>query len=145
MQDGFFPQARQVWSDLLASAPPDAAWIPVVRRQLAHLEAAMGEAPAPEPPKGPSSDDVAAAEAMTPAERQAFIRSMVDRLAARLEDEPENLEGWLRLGNAYSVLGEEALARQALGRAEALAAGLPDDSPLRGAVNEALRKLPNSD
>ena len=145
VQDGFFPQARQVWSDLLAGAPPDAAWIPVVRRQLAHLEAAMGEAPAPEAPRGPSSDDVAAAEAMTPAERQAFIRSMVDRLAARMADDPENLEGWLRLGNAYSVLGEEALARQALARAEALAADLPDDSPLRGAVNEALRKLPNSD
>ncbi len=145
VQDGFFPQARRVWSDLLAGAPPDAAWIPVVRRQLAHLDAAMGEAPSPEPPKGPSGADVAAAEAMTPAERQAFIRSMVDRLAARMEDEPGNLEGWLRLGNAYSVLGEVALARQALGRAEALAADLPDDSPLRGAVNEALRNLPNSD
>ena len=145
VQDGFFPQARRVWSDLLADAPPGAAWGPVVRRQLAHLDAALGEAPSPDSPKGPDSSDVAAAEAMTPAERQAFIRSMVDRLAARLEDEPENLQGWLRLGNAYSVLGEEALARQALGRAEALAADLPDDSPLRGAVKEALRKLPNSD
>lgn len=69
---------------------------------------------------GPSREDVAAAEQMSAEDRAAMIRSMVDRLAARLEDEPDNLEGWLRLAGAYEVIGESDKARDARARAEAL-------------------------
>lgn len=45
-------------------------------------------------------------------EQQAMIRSMVEGLAARLEEDPDDPQGWLRLANAYEVLGrsEEAIA-----------------------------------
>ncbi len=157
VQDGMAQEAYKVWSDLLADSPPDAAWTPVVERQLARLahmmgmaappdETAPGEtAPSAATPSGPSAADVAAASEMSAEERSAMIRSMVDRLAARLEEEPDDLEGWLRLARSYQVLGETDEARAALARAEALAAELPADSPLRGAVKEALRNLPSSD
>ncbi len=70
---------------------------------------------------GPSADDMAAAAQMSPEERQAFIRSMVERLAAKMKDNPEDLEGWLKLANAYRVLGERAQARDAFAAAAALA------------------------
>lgn len=77
---------------------------------------------------GPSAEDVAAASEMSEEDRAAFVRSMVERLAARLEDEPEDLDGWLRLANAYRVLGEEDAARAALERAAPL---VPETGPAR--------------
>lgn len=62
---------------------------------------------------GPSAEDMAAAEQMTPEQRQAFIESMVERLAVRMKQEPENLEGWIRLANAYGALGKREEARAA--------------------------------
>ena len=56
-----------------------------------------------------------------PEQREAMIRSMVERLAARLETNPDDRDGWLRLARAYEVLGEAEKAEQARGRAEALA------------------------
>jgi cytochrome c-type biogenesis protein CcmH len=69
---------------------------------------------------GPTEEDVAAAEQMSGEDRAAMVRSMVDRLAARLEDDPDNLEGWLRLAGAYEVIGQPDKAREARARAEAL-------------------------
>jgi cytochrome c-type biogenesis protein CcmH len=74
---------------------------------------------APQP--GPSSDDMAAAAQMTPEERDAFIRSMVERLADKMKDNPRDLDGWLKLANAYRVLEEYDQARDAWGKAAELA------------------------
>ena len=46
-----------------------------------------------------------------------MIRGMVDGLAARLKDNPADVDGWLRLSRAYGVLGEPERARDALGSA----------------------------
>ena len=42
---------------------------------------------------GPTAADIAAAQAMSGEDRAAFIRSMVERLASRLESQPEDLDG----------------------------------------------------
>jgi cytochrome c-type biogenesis protein CcmH len=42
---------------------------------------------------------------MTPEQRAAFVDSMVSGLAARLKDHPDDVDGWLRLANAYDKLG----------------------------------------
>ena len=55
---------------------------------------------------GPTREDVEAAREMSGADRMAFIQSMVDRLAARLKEEPNDIQGWKRLARAYQVLGE---------------------------------------
>jgi len=54
---------------------------------------------------------------MSPEERQVMIRSMVDRLAARLEQDPNDKDGWTRLAHAYDVLGESEKAQAARARA----------------------------
>ncbi len=77
-----------------------------------------------EQPRGPSAEDMNAAEEMTPEERQEMIRGMVDRLAERLRENPGDLAGWLRLGRAQAVLGELDKSADAYGRALAL---VPDN------------------
>jgi cytochrome c-type biogenesis protein CcmH len=62
---------------------------------------------------GPSTEDMAAVAQMSPEQRQAFIESMVERLAAKMKDNPDNLEGWIKLANAYGVLDKREEARAA--------------------------------
>jgi cytochrome c-type biogenesis protein CcmH len=66
---------------------------------------------------GPTADDVRNADAMPPADRAAMIRGMVDGLAARLEQSPGDVEGWIKLIRSRKVLGETKEAAQALQRA----------------------------
>jgi len=70
---------------------------------------------------GPNGQDMQQAAQMSPQERAAFIQSMVDRLAERLKQQPEDLEGWLKLARAYSVLNRYDDARQAWSKAATLA------------------------
>ena len=70
---------------------------------------------------GPGQADMDAAAALSGPEREAMVRSMVDRLASRLEAEsPGDLAGWQRLARAYDVLGETEKANDARARIEAL-------------------------
>lgn len=50
-------------------------------------------------------------------DQRAQIRQMVERLAARLESEPDDLEAWLRLIRSYTVLQETDRAQEALQKA----------------------------
>jgi cytochrome c-type biogenesis protein CcmH len=110
------------------------------------IAAAMAGAAAPPPaaanpavaPPGPSAQDIAKAQQMPDADRQAMIRSMVERLATRLQSQPNDLEGWLRLGRAYGVLGERDKALDAYERAQNL---LPAGSDQRQAVAAAIAGL----
>jgi cytochrome c-type biogenesis protein CcmH len=87
---------------------------------------------------GPNADDIAAAAELSAENRAAMVQSMVVRLAARLQEESEDLEGWLRLANAYRVLGDIDAARDALTRAEPL---LPDTGPERQTYQDLSREL----
>ena len=55
---------------------------------------------------GPTPEQIQAAENMSGDERQAMILSMVEGLAARLADNPDDPEGWTRLLKARQVLGQ---------------------------------------
>ena len=52
-----------------------------------------------------------------------MIRGMVDRLAARLQEHPDDIEGWRRLARVWEVLGEpeKAAAARARTRKQVLA------------------------
>ena len=156
-QDGRAQEAIDIWLGLLRQSTAEAPWRPVVAQQIREAAASLGiEAPelpvapdpvAPDPlgvtqgsaPPGPDAADVEAAGQMSAEDRAAFIRSMVARLAERLEAEPGDFQGWLRLARAYGVLGEAAQARDALSRAEAAINELPEDAPERTQL-EAARK-----
>lgn len=120
-QDGDLRGAIDDWLALEADAGPDAAWRPMLaeRLKLAAQEAGidLDARRAELTPRGPTAADIAAAQQMSPADRQQMVRGMVDGLAARLADNPGDVEGWLRLARARRVLGEEAAATDALRRA----------------------------
>ncbi|MBV8537321.1 MAG: c-type cytochrome biogenesis protein CcmI [Alphaproteobacteria bacterium] len=93
---------------------------------------------APPPAATPQSGmppNAAAIQAMPPEQRTAMIHSMVDQLASRLESNPNDVDGWLRLGRARHVLGEEDKSADAYARADALA---PDRLDAQTAYAEAL-------
>jgi cytochrome c-type biogenesis protein CcmH len=145
-QRGDVRAALQTWVDLRAISPADAPWRIMVEGQItraareagidpatiepsesvrAMMRASEGPA-APESsapgsaPRGPTAEDVKAAEQMSADERAAFIRSMVERLAERLKENPNDRPGWMRLARAYDVLGEKEKAAAARARANAL-------------------------
>jgi cytochrome c-type biogenesis protein CcmH len=62
------------------------------------------------------------------ADRQGMINSMVERLAARLQQQPDDVEGWARLGRSYMVLHLPDKARDAYARAVKLR---PTDTALK--------------
>lgn len=129
-QSGDSKAAIARWRDLEASSPPDAPWLPMLRAEIARVAKAAGLSvpPAAPPPTGPQSatpqpsrEQQEAMAQLTPEQRQQAIRSMVEGLAARLADAPQDRAGWLRLANAWKVLGENANAADAYGRADTLA------------------------
>jgi cytochrome c-type biogenesis protein CcmH len=151
------------WQALLADAPPDAPWAPSVKsaidaaqRDLAGGGAApvapSAEAAAPGRPPA----EMAAIMKLPPADRMNAIRGMVDGLAARLAQDPNDLDGWKRLARSYRVLGDpqksaDAYAKAAalapddmsllVGQADALQAGLPEDAPISPAAAELYRNV----
>lgn len=129
-QAGQAREALVLLKSLEIDSPAGAPWLPSVRENIAAIagksgiDAATIETQSVAPiagPVGPSAEDVAAVQSMTPEEQQEMIRGMVDRLAKRLESEPNDLEGWKRLGQSYFVLNDPTRARDAYARAVALA------------------------
>lgn len=112
-QNGDLAGAIAGWEALLASAPADAGWRSSIEEYLAQARARIAM-----PQRGPSSGDMAAAAQMSADERTAMIQGMVDGLAARLADAPDDPAGWLRLARAYGVLGRKDDAADALTKAE---------------------------
>lgn len=125
LQRGDVATAKGLLQALLAAAPADAPWKQYVAARLAEIS---GGPPADANGPGPNPKDVAAAQSMTPEQRQTMIRGMVDRLAARLEREPGDAAGWARLAHAYDVLGEPDKAKAARARAAATGAA-PSAAP----------------
>ena len=66
----------------------------------------------------PASADAAPGEAQTPGPAQ--ISAMVEKLAARLKDTPDDAQGWSMLARAYAVLGRTEDAVPAYAKAVAL-------------------------
>jgi cytochrome c-type biogenesis protein CcmH len=115
LQRGDTAGATQKLRALLATAPADAPWRQTVADRLAEISQ-NGAAPAGSTP-GPTAQDVAAAQSMTAQQRQSMIRGMVERLAQRLQQHPDDRTGWERLARAYDVLGEPDKAAAARERA----------------------------
>jgi cytochrome c-type biogenesis protein CcmH len=84
-------------------------------------------APATAAPKGPSASEVAAAAQMAPADRNGMIEGMVARLAQKMAENGSDVDGWLRLIKAYSVLGERDKALAAAANARSALSGNSDN------------------
>lgn len=130
-QDGKPQEAARIWRDLLAKAPANAPYRPLVQSSLARVDPKS-------PPSGPSAEDVAAAQQLTPEQRQEMIRGMVDRLAERLKTDGSDVDGWLRLLRAYTVLGEREKARAALADARK---AIGEDAGKRKQIDDLAKDL----
>jgi cytochrome c-type biogenesis protein CcmH len=131
-QDGRAAEAASIWRAMLGKAPAAAPWRPLVQAALARVGGGGSTAPAL------SDDAVAAAKDMNETDRGAMIRGMVERLASRLKQDGNDVEGWLRLVRAYMVMGDSDKAKSAL--TDARQAFANDAERLRQ-LNEGLKNL----
>jgi cytochrome c-type biogenesis protein CcmH len=129
-QDGRNVDAASIWRAMLAKAPADAPWRPLVQAALVRV----GGPSAPALPDGA----MAAAKEMNEADRGTMIRAMVDRLATRLKQNGDDVEGWLRLVRAYMVMGDRDKAVSAVTDARQAVA---NNAERLRQLNEGLKNL----
>jgi len=119
-----------VWRGLLEEGPEDAPWMPPIRAaigELAWLAGEEGYVPPSAETRGPSESDMQAAAEMSPEDREAMIRGMVEGLNARLAGEGGTSDDWARLIGALGVLGETERAAAIWAEAQDIFAASPDD------------------
>ena len=130
-QRGNKSNALDQWATLIADSPADASWLPNIRsraeeaaRDLGLNAEAILPRPLPAKSKKPISnreltaEDLATASNMSTEERTQMISGMINRLAARLEDNPLDFEGWLRLIRALTLNNNQKdKAQEALDKA----------------------------
>lgn len=96
-QNGDYPKAVTYWEKLLGLLQPGSPDALQVQANIDEARAKGGQTAGPSNLLPPVPEGAAAG--MTPDK----INNMVDRLAARLKDNPDDLAGWARLARAYKV------------------------------------------
>jgi len=153
-QKGRSQEAFDIWLKIVGDTPADAPWLSALMQRLEatakKLDIDLASVlPKTLPPMGgtetattdaapgPDQADIAAAENMSAEDRSAMIKSMVERLATRLKDNPDDAEGWQRLAGAYQVLGETAKAEEARARVRELTSAPQKSGPTQEDVAAA--------
>jgi cytochrome c-type biogenesis protein CcmH len=127
-QSGRRAEALTAFQNIAKASPPTAPWMPLVNQHIAANSAGVplvdqpaqtapeggAEAQNPAAPGNPTAEDVANAGAMSEADRGEMIRGMVASLDARLKEDPNNFEGWMRLVRSYAMLKDKERAEAAL-------------------------------
>lgn len=103
-----FDRTFALWKPLLDQGPPDAPWIAPIRAQIEDVAARAGvDFTLPDAAPGPDADAIAAAQDMTPEDRQAMIEGMVAQLGNRLATEGGTVEDWARLISSLATLNRK--------------------------------------
>jgi cytochrome c-type biogenesis protein CcmH len=131
-QDGRKADAANIWRALLAKAPADAPWRPLVQTSLARVGGGGATMPAL------SDETLAASKDMKEVDRNAMVRGMVERLATRLKQNGDDVEGWLRLVRAYLVMGDRD---KAVGASTDARQAVANDAARLRQLDEGLKTL----
>jgi cytochrome c-type biogenesis protein CcmH len=131
-QDGRKDDAANIWRALLAKAPADAPWRPLVQTSLARVGGGGVTMPAL------SDETLAASKDMKEGDRNAMVRGMVERLATRLKQNGDDVEGWLRLVRAYLVMGDRD---KAVGASTDARQAVANDAARLRQLDEGLKTL----
>jgi len=160
-QEGKQREALDAWLAVLAAPLEDEVWAADLRQRtqalarelnidlstwVASTGSGRGEAsllavdkPVSSPgPRALTATEIGVARTLPADQQQALIRGMVNGLADRLQAQPRDEAGWLRLIHSRLVLGEEGAAREALARALAVFA---DDASAGRRIAAAARQL----
>ncbi len=122
LQSGRPDAALATWTELLAELPLDAESRPMIEAGIEEAAARVGSRSGPPGPAAPVPDD-------------SQIRAMVDGLAARLAEHPDDPDGWKRLGRSRRVLDQFTLSYEAYMQAVAL---VPEDTEALAGAAESL-------
>lgn len=110
-QDGRRAEAEAIWRDLIAKAPPGAAYLELIRHTLERKSPATASAESP--------------ATGNPEPGQHDVNAMVERLANRLKQNGSDAEGWAQLVRSYRALGQDDKAQAAAADARQALAGDP--------------------
>jgi cytochrome c-type biogenesis protein CcmH len=115
-QSGDQGGALDRWMSLYADAPADAAWRDDVKQRIADLAKATGRdvsavltqgAPAVAVQQKPLGSD----------EKDAMVAGMIGKLAAKLDANPKDRDGWAMMIRSLNVTGDKKGAQDALAKA----------------------------
>lgn len=118
LQAGRSDEAAASWNAMLQTLPQGSPWRDAAQQALASLQQSARP--------GPTQQDIAAAETMSAVDRGRMVEGMVASLDQKLREEPNDLDGWLRLVRSYAVLGRSSDAGDALQRANVALRGNAD-------------------
>jgi cytochrome c-type biogenesis protein CcmH len=148
IQSGHPKAGIERWIAMVNNAETGAQWVPMVVssiQQAARTEGVdisgrlkVASAPAIGGSGGPSQEEMKAAANMTPEQRRDMIKGMVQRLADRLAEHPDDPDGWMRLIRAYGVIGDTDAARDAYGKASKALSGNTAALDRLGALGQQL-------
>lgn len=117
--------AFRFWRDVAERGNPDLPHTGFARAQIEEAAFRAGLNYSLPDRRGPSAEDVAAAEDMSEEDRAAMIENMVSGLAARLADQGGPAEDWAQLITALGVLGRQQEAAEIYAEAREAFAGDP--------------------
>lgn len=115
-QSGRTGDALKAFEAIAKDSPTGAPWLPLVNDHLAK----NGGTPVSPPlgaPRGPTGDQVVAANGMSANDQEEMVRGMVERLDEKLTRNPDDFQGWLQLITSYGVLHDKPRTQDALERA----------------------------
>ncbi|MDO5528184.1 MAG: c-type cytochrome biogenesis protein CcmI [Paracoccus sp. (in: a-proteobacteria)] len=133
-QNGRPDRAFPIWAQLLAEGPAEAPWNRDIRAVIEDVAWLAGrpdytppaEAGAAAGAPGPDAAMIAAAEQMSPEERQAMIGGMVAQLEQRLASQGGTADEWARLISSHAMLGNTDHANAILSEARERFAASPE-------------------
>ncbi|MEM7242216.1 MAG: c-type cytochrome biogenesis protein CcmI [Pseudomonadota bacterium] len=102
-QNGRPDIAVRLWRPLVEEGPEDAPWVSAIRTDYDRV-AALAGLPGLQN-RGPSAEDMEAANALSAEDRQEMIAGMVQGLSDRLASEGGPVQDWARLIRSLGVLG----------------------------------------
>ena len=142
-QAGNSQKAYDILTDILGKAPDGAPWMERVQERRNQIADELKLPVSTFASIQPNQKENLSGENSLPSQdnQEAFIRSMVDRLAARMENNPNDLEGWMKLGRSYMVLKEYDKAARTYKKALALDPGNKEIQTLHQEASELAKKF----
>ncbi len=116
-------RAFSLWRQVIEATPQGSLHWDFAANQIGQVAAQMGVDYALPDQRGPTAEDLDAAQDMAPEDRRAMIEGMVGGLADRLASEGGPPQDWARLISSLMVIDQAEAAARVLAEAETIFGG----------------------